>query len=414
MTVQAMLEKLKFESLSLIQQKVIDTFHKKGHIVGLAPTGTGKTHAYLLPLLSSYNRASEFVEAIILVPTNELVIQVASMLKDTDDTVNFKAYFGSMDIDKEADWLQKNQPQIVITTPSKLEALVVKRHALRMDHVKYFILDEADMMFDEDFLGIIDQVLFEQHVEKFLLFSATITRNMEPFIKKYFGSHELLDTTKDTVLNIKYKLIRIKESRIETLVNITKAINPYLAIIFVTKNEMIQAIYERLLEEGLNAVTISSLIGVKQRRKILDDIHNLKYQFVVASDLVARGIDFKASHIIHYDLPYHLEFFKHRSGRTARMGDSGDVITIFDDFDQSKIDKLRNKGVPFIPSQVTPEGLKTLQRKSKTYDKEIASEIKKIKKETKVAPNYKKKYAQKVKDAIKKVKKGRYKHANHR
>src|SRR5690606_22226759 len=94
--------------------------------------------------------------------------------------------------------------------------------------------------------------------------------------------------------------------------------------------------------------------------------------------------------------------------------DSGDVITIFDDFDQSKIDKLRNKGVPFIPYQVTPDGLKTMQRKSKTYDKEIASEIKKIKKDTKVAPNYKKKYAQKVKDAIKKVKKGRYKHANHR
>src|SRR5690606_6033327 len=117
MTVQAMLDKLKFESLSPIQEKVIKAFNKKPHIVGLAPTGTGKTHAYLLPLLSNYNRESKTVEAIILVPTNELVTQVASMLKDADDTVNFKAYVGSMDLDKEADWLTRNQPHIVITTP---------------------------------------------------------------------------------------------------------------------------------------------------------------------------------------------------------------------------------------------------------------------------------------------------------
>lgn len=414
MKIQAMLEKLQFKKLSPIQEKVIKNFDKPLNLVGLAPTGTGKTHAYLLPLLASLKRDSKTLQAIILVPTNELVMQVSSMLKATDDTVTSKAVYGSMDLEKEAASITKNPPHILITTPAKLDQLRTKFNAVNLKYVDYFILDEADMMFDEDFMNLIDRVLEDQEIKKFLLFSATITKQMEPFIKRYFGQYELIDTTKDSELKIKYRLIKVRSHRLETLNDITKVINPYLALIFVTKNEMIKEVYDSLLDQGLNVVSISSLIPVKQRKKILDDIHNLKYQYVVASDLIARGIDFKASHVIHYDLPYHLEFFKHRSGRTGRMGDTGEVITIYDEDDRSKIDKLRNKGIPFIPYAVTSDGFKTLERKSKTYDKEIASEIKKIKKPTKVAPNYKKKYAEKVKSAIKKVKKGRYKHANHR
>ncbi|VEU82182.1 DEAD/DEAH box helicase [Acholeplasma hippikon] len=411
MTIQEMLQRLNFSNLSPIQEQVIENFSKSQNIVGLAPTGTGKTHAYLLPLLENIKRKENAVEAVILIPTNELVMQVSKMLEETDPTVNYKSYYGSMDMEREAKKLENSHPNIVITTPAKLVDLVITKNALNLKHLDYFILDEADMMFDEDFMSLLDPVLVNQEIQKFMLFSATITRTMEPFIKKYFGSYIFLDTVKDTKLKINHKLIRVGDSRLKTLQQVIDRINPYLGIIFVSKNEDIKRVYETLIDKGLNVIQISSEIGVKQRKKILEDIFNNRYQYVVSSDLLARGLDFKASHVINYDLPYMLEFFKHRSGRTGRMGDEGDVITLFDDNDQKKIDKLRNKGVPFVLYTLSDNGLKSTQRKSKTYDKKIAEEIKKIPKPKRVTPGYKKKHQEEVKAAIKKVKKARYRNA---
>lgn len=412
MKIKEMLEKLKYTELSPIQTEVIKNFNDKRHIVGLAPTGTGKTHAYLLPVLENLKREPNVVEAIILLPTNELVMQVQSMLLETDDTVSYKSYYGSQDMQREAVKLKNSHPNIVITTPSKLIDLVIHKNALNIKHLDYFILDEADMMFDEDFMSLIDPVLANQKIDKFMIFSASITKAMEPFIAKYFGNHIFIDTKKETTLNIDYYLLNIREQRLASLMDVIKRINPYLSIIFVSKNEDINTVYEYLLEQGVNVVSFQSSLGVKQRKRILEDIHNLKYQYVVSSDLLARGIDFKASHIIHYDLPFKLEFFLHRSGRTARMGDTGEVYTLYDEMDQKKIDKLRNRGIDFIPITLTPDGFKKPKKKSKTYDKKIANAIKKIAKPKRVTPGYKKKHAQKVKAAIKKVKKGRYRDAD--
>ena len=412
MKIQEMMQKLQFEELSPIQKEVIQNFKDSRHIVGLAPTGTGKTHAYLFPLLENIKRTPNIVEAVILVPTNELVMQVQKMLEETDDTVIFKAYYGAQDMQREAQRLQNSQPNIVITTPSKLIDLVIHKNALNIKHLTYFILDEADMMFDEDFMSLIDPVLANQDIDKFLLFSASITKVMEPFIAKYFGQHIFIDTTKESKLNIDHYLLNVRDNRLESLMDIIQRINPYLSIIFVSKNEDIQTVYDYLFERNVNVVSFQSSLGVKQRRRILEDIHKLKYQYVVSSDLLARGVDFKASHIIHYDLPYKIEFFLHRSGRTGRMGDTGEVYTLYNEDDQKTIDKLRNKGIDFTAITLTKDGFIKVKRKSKTYDKQIAQAIKKIPKPKRVSPGYKKKHQAKVQQAIKKVKKGRYRDAH--
>ncbi|HHX76225.1 MAG TPA: DEAD/DEAH box helicase [Acholeplasmataceae bacterium] len=412
MKIQEMMQKLQFDELSPIQTEVIRNFKDSRHIVGLAPTGTGKTHAYLFPLLENLKRTPNIVEAIILLPTNELVMQVQKMLEETDDTASFKAYYGAQDMQREAQRLQNSQPNIVITTPSKLIDLVIHKNALNIKHLTYFILDEADMMFDEDFMSLIDPVLANRDIDKFLLFSASITKAMEPFIAKYFGQHLFIDTTKDTKLNIEHYLLNVRDNRLESLMDVIQRINPYLSIIFVSKNEDIQTVYDYLFERNVNVVSFQSSLGVKQRRRILEDIHKLKYQYVVSSDLLARGVDFKASHIIHFDLPYKLEFFLHRSGRTGRMGDTGEVYTLYDVDDQQTIDKLRNKGIDFTTITLTKDGFSKVKRKSKTYDKQIAQAIKKIPKPKRVSPGYKKKHQAKVQQAIKKVKKGRYRDAH--
>ena len=391
MYIKEKLEQLKFDKMTPIQEGVFNVFDHKRHLVGLAPTGTGKTHAYLLPILEKINPELKQVQAIIIVPTNELVMQVHDMLLDIDDRFIVKAYDASHDKQRDVLWLKKQQPQIVIATPSRLKYIVVDMQALIIKYTKYLVLDEADMMFDEEFMGWIDEVLPILKDAKYLLFSATITKQMEPFIKAYFGQYELIDTTKDHDLDIEYQLINIKyQDRLESLKKVINHINPFVCLIFVSKHENQDIVYEALSELDLNVINFKSSLGIKRRKQIIDDIKDAKYQYVVTSDLAARGLDFKVSHVVHFDLPHHIEFFMHRSGRTGRMNDSGHVIAFMSVNDHRKVEKIKQL-VDFKEYQLTPDGLIEKVSKKRVLSEAEVQAIKSIKKPKKVKPNYKKK-----------------------
>lgn len=409
MYINEKLKQLGFKKTTPIQDGVFKSISSKKHLVGLAPTGTGKTHAYLLPILSRIKKDQKHIQAVILVPTNELVVQVEKMLSLVETEFSVKAYVGSSDKQREIDWLSKYQPQIVILTPQRLYEFVVELNILKIQTSSYFVLDEADMMFDYDFLSLIDPILSAMPKAKLMLFSATIQPSMEPFIKSYFGQYDFIDTTKKHELDIEYQLINIKyQDRLEALKEVISHINPYLCFIFVSKKENQPTVYEELVSMGLEVINLNSSIGVKKRSKIIEDINALKYQYVVTSDLAARGLDFKISHVIHYDLPHMLEFYQHRSGRTGRMNDSGIVITFMSVDDHRKIEKLKQKGIPFVNYQLTKEGLsKVIVKKSVLSEKEIEA-IKKIKKPKKVTPNYKKKNKIKIKKAKQEVRREAY------
>lgn len=392
--------KLGFKTTTPIQDGVFKAINNKKHLVGLAPTGTGKTHAYLLPILANINFLDQKVQAVICVPTNELVIQVDKMLAQVEDKVRVKAYYGGSDKKRETEWLKKQQPQIVITTPKRLHEYVIDLNLLKIQTAKYFVLDEADMMFDFDFLSLIDTLLPAMPKAKYMLFSATIMKEMQTFIKEYFGIYELINTNKKHTLDIEYQLINIKyQNRLDALNNVLKHLNPYLCFIFVSKKENQEIIYQELIDKNFSVVNINSTFGVKQRKKIIEDINNLKYQYVVTSDLAARGLDFKISHIIHFDLPHHLEFYMHRSGRTARMYDSGIVITFMSVNDHHVIDRLKKQGIPFVNYMITNEGIIKQKSKKNKFSEEEKAAIAKIKKPKKVVPNYKKKNKAKIKKA---------------
>jgi ATP-dependent RNA helicase CshB len=409
MYIKQKLEELGFKEITPIQSGVFKAINHKKHLVGLAPTGTGKTHAYLLPILANMDFAKQEVQAVITVPTNELVIQVERMLKNVEKDVMIRAYYGGSNKQREQEWLDKYQPQIVIATPQRLFEYVVEQNILKIQTAKYFVMDEADMMFDYDFLSLLDPLLPAMPKAKFMLFSATIHEGMEPFIKKYFGIYDLIDTSKKHTLKIEYQLINIKyQDRLEALTELLPELNPYLCFIFVSKKENQEVVYQKLLEMGLQVLNINSSIGVKKRMKLIEDINNLKYQYVVTSDLAARGLDFKISHVIHYDLPHHLEFFQHRSGRTGRMNDTGKVITFMTVNDHRKIEKLKSQGISFVDYQLTKEGLKKVPKKQNKLSDEEKDAIKKIQKPKKVVPNYKKKNALKIKKAKQEIRRKQY------
>lgn len=401
MYIKEKLEKLGFKETTPIQKGVFKAIDNKKNLVGLAPTGTGKTHAYLLPILERLNNDLKEVQTIIMVPTNELVVQVSQMLLQAEDRFIVKAYDAGSDKTRDIAWLRKNQPQIVIATPNRLKLLVMDEQVLHIKNTKFLVLDEADMMFDEDFMGLIDQVLPVLKNAKILMFSATITKLMDPFIKSYFGQYDFMDVSKDTVLDIEYQLINIKyQDRLESLKKVIKHLNPFICFIFVSKKENLDIVYEALLEMGLNVIHFKSSLGLKKRKQVIEDIKNYKYQYVVTSDLSARGLDFDISHVIHFDLPHHLEFFMHRSGRTGRMRQSGKVITFLSVHDHRNVEKLR-KLVDFNEYILTNEGMIEKAVKKKTVSEAEIQAVKSIRKPTQVKPNYKKKNKEKMMKAKK-------------
>ncbi|VEU80615.1 DEAD/DEAH box helicase [Haploplasma axanthum] len=402
------IEKMGFAKLTPIQTEIINNFNNKRNLVGVAPTGTGKTHAYLIPLIGNIDVTKDEVQAIIIVPTNELVNQVKRMVEPLSENIKIKSYDSKIDKGREIAWLDKYQPQLVISTPERL--IDLSNNGLKINTSKYFVLDEADMMFDESFLKQIDLIIGRVSTAKFLLFSATITENMHMFIKKYFGVYDLIDTSKDHKLKIEHRLVKASlDNRIDTLNDLLRVLNPYLAIIFVSKKEDQTKIFDLLLDKGLSVTQLSSSLNQHQRKRVINDIIDLKYQYVVASDLAARGLDFDVSHVINYDLPYKLEFFKHRSGRTGRMEKEGIVITIVDNNDRNKVKRLEEMGFKFNEYRISSSEMIILSKepKNKITNDELNA-MKRIPKPKKVKPNYRKKNGDIVKSAKREVRRKNY------
>lgn len=383
-------QKLGYNKQTPIQEGVLKVFEKDVNIVGVAPTGTGKTHAYLLPILSKITPKANKVQALIIVPTNELVEQVYEMLLEANSDFNCKRLASYYDKVRLIKSLENKQPDIIISTPDKIHEYTFKLEKLKIHTVDFVVFDEADMLLEMNFLTIIDDLMNAIRRAKKLLFTATLKDNLLVFIRKYFGSYELIDTTKAHHLKIKYMRIHLQQkTKIDALKQIVGIIQPYLALIFVSKKEDIDFIYESI-EKIAPTCKLSGDMNLRARKKVLEDIHALKYQYVVSSDLLSRGIDFDASHVIHYDLPKHFEYFTHRSGRTARMEKSGVVIVLTNEEDGYKIAKLKNENINLKSYQITSEGFKEVIKKDSVLTEAESKAIKSIKRPKKVKPNYKK------------------------
>jgi ATP-dependent RNA helicase CshB len=413
MYIKEKLEHLGFKQATPIQAEIFKVFDTNRHIVGIAPTGTGKTHAYLLPILKDIDPTLETVQAILCVPTNELVEQVFRMLKAVESDVSVKAYYGGSDKHRELAWLKKHQPTIVIATPERLKEYAVTEAALNLKHVKNIVLDEADMMFDRAFLGWIDELDHTIKNARYLLFSASLSETMEPFIKTYFGSYLKIDTRNKHELKISYPLIDIRgENRLDAIERVVRSINPYLCFVFVSKKEDMEAVSDRIQSLGESVVLISSDLNVRMRKQRIERIRKLEFRYVVTSDLASRGIDLSISHIINYDLPLKPEFFFHRSGRTGRMGQSGTVISFQTVYDQKKVESLRKKGVPFQRSRIVDFAIIPIKKRTDALNDLQKQAIKRIAKPKKIKPNYRKKNKALIDKVVKKARKKT--HANHR
>ena len=389
-----------FTTLTPIQEAVINRPDKKRDLVGISSTGSGKSHAFFMPILDMIDPAKDQVQAVVSVPTRELAWQLYERVKNLAAHFNIRVKLVTGGMDRHSTGTQV--PHIVIGTPGRMKDLFLEEHTLRLDTAKIMVIDEADMTMEFGFLEDVDQILSHMSDDiTIMVFSATIPENLQPFLKKYLHNPEIINIAQNTdfASQVTNYLVPAKHMSLqEKLLQVLPAINPYICLIFANTTEEAAKTAKMMREAGYDLVELHSGLESRQRAQAIRQIQSQKKSYIVASDIASRGIDLEGiSHVISLGFPKDLKFFTHRIGRTGRAGRDGLAITIYEDKDRNAIDSLRRKGIEFQHKDVKKNewvDLKPLEGRKRKGNDPLHDEIEKIVKKNskaKVKPNYKKK-----------------------
>ncbi|WP_096188378.1 DEAD/DEAH box helicase [Evansella halocellulosilytica] len=400
-----LIEALKHQNISLpteIQERLIPAIKKGMDVIGQSQTGTGKTLAFLLPIVDLIEADKKETQTVITAPTRELANQLIDELKKLtkfhDKEIKSQLIVGGTDRLRMIDKL-KQRPHIVVGTPGRI-ADMIQKQALNVHHVRTFVVDEADQMLDMGFLEDVDRVAAQMGENlQMLVFSATIPEKLQPFLKKYLTNprHVHVEPKETSPKKIEHWLVPDRDrDRKDILINIVKRLNPFLAVIFTNTKEAADEVYEALVGEGLNVDRLHGGISPRDRKKVMKRLQDADVQFLVASDLVARGIDVKGiSHIVNFEIPKELEYYVHRVGRTARAGWDGIALTLIGRNDEAAISKLEKQGITFKYKELKKGEWVDLEKRkrpvSKGQQQVGQSQGKALPKPKKVKPGYKKK-----------------------
>lgn len=402
------LEEIYFEKPTEIQKEIIPVMRKGLSVIGQSRTGSGKTHAYLLPIFEKAAAELDEVQAVIIAPTRELADQIytAGLQLNSKRTapLDIRAYIGGSNKQKSISKL-KTQPHIVIGTPGRIHDLI-RSNDLDVHKANTLVVDEADLAFDMGFLLDVDQIAGSMPKKlQMCVFSATIPDKLKPFLNKYMENpvHVQIRSNVPTVEEIKQYLIYEKsQSKTQVLLSLMKTINPYICMIFTNTKKSAESLAMELAEAGVRVGKIHGDLDARERKKMMKQVRDLEFSFIVATDLAARGIDIPGvSHVINYELPQDLDFYIHRIGRTARAGAAGDAFSIVSYSDEEKLDQLEKRKIPLTiveikdgeVKEIGPRHRRKIRKKTNQDLDKTARRL--FQKPNEVKPGYKKKLERK-------------------
>ncbi len=334
-----------------VQEKSIPELMAGRDIIAQAQTGTGKTLAFLLPIMQRINVEDHFVQALIITPTRELAIQITAEVKKLilGNEIKILAAYGGQDVERQIKKL-KGVIHIVIGTPGRLLDHL-RRKSVDLKKIKMLVLDEADQMLDMGFSKDIEMIIRQtSSVHQTMLFSATISKGIRVLASRY-----LKDPAQVHIQNRNITLDEIKQlvilttdrAKQDALVKIIEEDNPFMAIIFCRTKRRASALNQDLQERGFNTEELHGDITQAKREKVMQSFRNAKIQFLVATDVAARGLDIEGiTHIFNYDIPEDAESYIHRIGRTGRAGQTGKAVT-FVTSQNGELLELIEKGIQF-------------------------------------------------------------------
>ncbi len=366
-----------------IQEQSIPTILEGRDLIGQSKTGTGKTASYSLPMIETIEANNKKVQAIVLCPTRELALQVADEVRKFlkyQEGIKTIAIYGGQSIETQIKMLKKGV-QIVIGTPGRMMDHM-RRKTLKLDQVKMCVLDEADEMlnmgFEEDIETILNDV---PKTRQTVLFSATMNKKIMAITKKYLTSPKKVKIQAEelTVNEIEQISISIKEAmKSETLMRLIEVYNPQKAIVFCNTKKRVDDLIEVLKQHHLKAEALHGDIKQSGRERIMKKMRNGEVQILVATDVVARGIDIQdVEFVLNYDVPQEEEYYVHRIGRTGRNGNKGKAFTFVVGKEKSKLlsikkytnAKIKEGTIPTLAQINKIRNQKALQKIQTVIDK---------------------------------------------
>lgn len=406
--IQDALLDIHFETLTPVQEEVIPQALDGQSLIVQSQTGSGKTHSFLVPILNQIDADANEVQAVVTAPSRELAEQlynVAIQIAEfSEKPIKVVRYIGGTDKQRQLEKLQNNeQPQLVIGTPGRIFDLM-SENALWVQSTKTFVVDEADMTMDLGFLSIVDEIASRMPEElQIMVFSATIPQTLEVFLNKYMTAPKVIEIDNQGVIAdmIENYLIYTRgRDRAEIAYSLLTMGEPYLALIFCNTKQYADEVSHFLKNKGLKVATIHGGLTPRERKRMMRQIRDLEFQYVVATDLAARGIDIPGtSMVINMEIPTELEFFIHRVGRTGRNNIKGVAYTLIEPDNERDIHTLEKKGIEFEHVDIVKGEIREVKArnarakredKKKNEDTVIKGMIQRNKKR-KVKPGYKKK-----------------------
>ena len=403
-----------FNNPSEIQLRSIPKALKGETLMVQSATGTGKTLAFLVPIIEKIDFRNQSIQSIIIAPTRELAQQIY------DFAIPFVKEFPSLKIKLFKSGIEREEsaqglsvpPHIAIGTPGRLADILVGKISLKA--VNTVVLDEADMLLREGFFGEIDKIVEQTNKPRFLVYSATLESNLAHELERYIGPNvPVINEETMTASNVTHYLIDIRHNDVLTsLIDVIEAIKPYLLMVFASKKETANELYAGLRARKYKAALLTGDLDTRERKSIIRRVKDGEFYILVCSDMAARGLDIPdVSDVINVDLPNNLEFYYHRAGRTGRFNKTGNCYTFYNNDKTAKPLALIQNGVKFKylvlrdKELVEGKGIEKTHPTRRKVDDELESKIRQVKaktrtKDKKVKPGYKKKQ----KEAIEKVK----------
>ncbi len=364
------IEELGFEKPMPVQEEVIPyLLGNRNDVIALAQTGTGKTAAFGIPVLQRIDTSSNATQALVLSPTRELCLQIADDLSDFSKYmkgIHVVAVYGGASIEHQIRQL-RHGAQIIVATPGRLIDLM-NRGVAQLDEVRNVVLDEADEMLNMGFSESINAI-FEGVPEdrNTLLFSATMSREVERIARNYLHDHKeiVVGSRNEGAENVNhiYYMVNAKDKYL-ALKRIVDHNPRIFAIIFCRTKKDTQEIADKLIHDGYNAESLHGDLSQQQRDLTMQKFRNHLTQLLVATDVAARGLDVDdLTHVINFGLPDDIESYTHRSGRTGRAGKKGTSIAIIHTRERHKMREIeRVIGKEFVAGTIpTPQEICTKQ-----------------------------------------------------
>lgn len=330
-----------------VQEQAIPVVRSGSDAIVQSQTGTGKTLAFLLPMLEKIKTGADAVQALVVTPTRELaqqIAKVASLISGETD-VRSLLICGGQDIERQKERLGRH-PHLIIGTPGRLLDHL-RHHSVDFSHVNRIVLDEADEMLRMGFIGDVEQLLASIAGDhQLLLFSATMPDCIKGLAHRYMerpasiniaSEHITLDSIEQVTVDV------TDETKLDTLCELVNKYRPYLAMIFCHTRKRAAWLAMELSRRGYMADALHGDMTQAERNRVLSMFRDAKLQLLVTTDIAARGLDIEGvTHVFNYDLPQDAEWYIHRIGRTGRAGETGMAITFVTPRQYSRLRQIEN------------------------------------------------------------------------